>query len=274
MRKLSIFTLCFFLGAASLKAQEKATEKAAKPATTKKAAPTAAQKAAKAKKGTKSLANVPPPPPGANLPAPIPVPMDANKPPMPIDPHAAPPPPVTGMPGAAPLTPRERALQKGKGDGHNHGADGHPHGLPQTPPGPPVGNMPPGLPGQPAPPRPYDPSVDNVPVTANSGEFKFKEETHDFGSFEEGPTVETDFEFTNIGKEPITIKEAHASCGCTVPTWPKEPVGPGKTAKIHVTFNSKGRIGVIHKDVTVVSNAKQQPMMLHIGGEVKEAKKN
>lgn len=103
----------------------------------------------------------------------------------------------------------------------------------------------------------------------NAGEFKFKEETHDFGEVPEGPLAETDFEFKNIGKSPINITEAHGSCGCTVPSWPHEPILPGKKAVIHVTYNTQGRPGMIMKDVTINSDAKQQPMVLHIRGTVK-----
>ena len=53
----------------------------------------------------------------------------------------------------------------------------------------------------------------------NAGVFKFKDKdnTHDYGEVPQGPTAEYDFEFTNTGKKPITISEAHGSCGCTVP---------------------------------------------------------
>jgi len=106
-------------------------------------------------------------------------------------------------------------------------------------------------------------------ANSNAGKFKFKEETHDFGEVAEGPTAETDFEFKNVGKEPILITEAHGSCGCTVPQWPKEPIMPGKKAKIHVTYNTSGRPGPITKDVFITSNAQQSPMVLHIRGTVK-----
>ncbi len=270
MQKLSIFVFCLFMSAASVNAQEKApvAPKAAtaKKATTTKKTTTVTKTKTATKGHSHTAGNVPPPPPPGNLPAPIPVPMPEGAIPPPIDPHAVPPPRV--MPPGAPMTPKEKmAMRKGQGKGLV---------TPMPPAGPDDGHnhLPPPVPGQVAPPRPYDPAVDNVPVGPNAGEFKFVEETHNFGTFEEGPIVETDFEFTNVGKEPITIKESHASCGCTVPTWPKEPIAPGKKGKIHVTFNSKGRVGQIHKDVTIVSNAKQQPMMVHIAGEVKEAKKN
>lgn len=107
------------------------------------------------------------------------------------------------------------------------------------------------------------------PISPNAGKFKFNEETHDYGEVPEGPTAETDFEFKNVGKEPIIISEAHGSCGCTVPKWPSEPILPGKKGVIHVTYNTQGRQGPIMKDVTINSNAAQQPMVLHIRGTVK-----
>jgi hypothetical protein len=123
----------------------------------------------------------------------------------------------------------------------------------------PANNAPVAAPPPPAP-KPIDP---------NAGEFKFKEETHDFGEVPEGPLAETDFEFKNTGKSPIVINEAHGSCGCTVPKWPQEPILPGKKAVIHVAYTTQGRQGPISKEVTINSNAKQSPMVLHIRGSVK-----
>ena len=114
-------------------------------------------------------------------------------------------------------------------------------------------------PAQVAPPAP-DP---------DAGEFKFKEETHDYGEVPEGPLAEYDFEFKNVGKKPIVINDAHGSCGCTVPTWPREPILPKQKGVIHVSYTTNGRQGPIMKDVTINSNAKQQPMVLHIRGTVK-----
>ena len=113
-------------------------------------------------------------------------------------------------------------------------------------------------------PTPAVPEVD-----PNAGEFKFKEETHDFGEIPEGPLGEFDFEFKNVGKKPIVITEAHGSCGCTVPVWPHDPVLPKKSEKIHVSYTTNGRPGPISKDVIITSNAKQNPMRLHITGTVK-----
>jgi len=116
-----------------------------------------------------------------------------------------------------------------------------------------------------APPPPVAPK----PVDPDAGIFKFKEETHDYGEVPEGPLAETDFEFKNVGNKPITIKEAHGSCGCTVPKWPQEPVLPGKKGVIHVSYTTQGRQGMIMKDVTITSDAQQSPMVLHIRGTVK-----
>jgi len=120
-------------------------------------------------------------------------------------------------------------------------------------------------PAAPAPPPPAAPK----PISADAGKFKFNEETHDYGEVMEGPLAETDFEFKNVGKEPIIISEAHGSCGCTVPKWPQEPILPGKKGIIHVAYTTQGRQGPINKDVTINSNAAQQPMVLHIKGTVK-----
>ena len=119
--------------------------------------------------------------------------------------------------------------------------------------------------------------------TDTVGVFKFVDsaDTHNFGEVPEGPLAEWDFVFTNVGKKPIIISEAHGSCGCTVPTWPKDPIYPAKRKffglmkgspkkyKIHVTYNTNGRQGAIMKEVMISSNAKQQPMTLHIRGFVK-----
>src|SRR5204863_3879108 len=73
-----------------------------------------------------------------------------------------------------------------------------------------------------------------VPVTTpavqenkNQADFKFEEDEYNFGTIKQGDKVTHDFNFVNAGKEPLVITEAHGSCGCTVPSWPKEPVAKG-----------------------------------------------
>ena len=72
--------------------------------------------------------------------------------------------------------------------------------------------------------------------------FTFEKEEHDFGILIDGEKVSYSFRFTNSGDAPLIISNAKGSCGCTVPNYPKEPIAPGATASIDVTFDSKGRI--------------------------------
>lgn len=82
----------------------------------------------------------------------------------------------------------------------------------------------------------------------------FNEETFDFGTIKEGDEVEHIFAFTNMGEAPLIISSAKGSCGCTVPEWPKEPIGVGKKGSIKVKFSSKGKTGAQSKTVTITSN--------------------
>ena len=76
------------------------------------------------------------------------------------------------------------------------------------------------------------------------------------GTIEEGQKMEVIFEYKNTGTKPLVIKNVHATCGCTVPEIPKEPVMPGKSGYIKAIFNSDGRAGENHKSITVYSNSK------------------
>lgn len=101
----------------------------------------------------------------------------------------------------------------------------------------------------------------------NAPEITFAEETHDFGTLPYSGNGECDFKFTNTGKEPLIISNAKGSCGCTVPEAPKEPIMPGKSASIHVKYDTK-RVGPFTKQVTVTSNAKTATKILSIKGTV------
>ena len=111
---------------------------------------------------------------------------------------------------------------------------------------------------------PASPAQDNP----NAAEFKFEKEEYNFGTIKQGDNVEFDFTFINSGKEPLVITDAHGSCGCTVPTWPKEPIKKGEKGSIHVKFNSAGKMGMQDKTVTLNSNAKSNPKVLHLKGTV------
>jgi hypothetical protein len=109
------------------------------------------------------------------------------------------------------------------------------------------------------------PAVNNNP---NAAKIIFKEEKHNFGEIPEGPAVTTEFKFTNTGKEPLILSNVRASCGCTTPSWPKEPILPGKDGTIVVTYNTQGRPGNFTKTVTVTSNASEPNKVITINGEV------
>jgi len=114
------------------------------------------------------------------------------------------------------------------------------------------------------------------PATAqenkNQAEFKFDVEEYNFGTIKQGESVTYEFKFTNTGKEPLIITEAHGSCGCTVPEYPKEPIKKGQKATIKVTFNSAGKLSLQDKTVTITSNAKTPQKVLHLKGNVVENK--
>ncbi|MCS6916845.1 MAG: DUF1573 domain-containing protein [Chitinophagales bacterium] len=101
----------------------------------------------------------------------------------------------------------------------------------------------------------------------NAGEFKFQEETYDFGKIPKGIPVTHDFTFTNVGKEPIIISNVQASCGCTTPSWPKEPILPGKTGAIKVQYNAASP-GSFNKSITIMSNSKTPTKVLYVKGTV------
>ena len=77
---------------------------------------------------------------------------------------------------------------------------------------------------------------------------------HNFGRINEGDVVRTVFKFTNTGKNPLIIRNAQGSCGCTVPRWPQHPVKSGANDEIGVEFNSEGKRGEVEKTVTVSAN--------------------
>ena len=103
----------------------------------------------------------------------------------------------------------------------------------------------------------------------------FEKTEHDFGKIhEEDGRVSVEFSFKNEGMSPLVLSNVRASCGCTTPKWSKEPIEPGQTGSITVTYNPNGRPGRFQKTVTITSNAQQSPARVYIKGEVipKQAK--
>jgi hypothetical protein len=105
-------------------------------------------------------------------------------------------------------------------------------------------------------------------VKAQSGaKMDFKKEVHDYGNIKNGANGTCTFEFTNTGNAPLIISNAQGSCGCTVPTWPKEPIAPGAKGEITVKYDTK-RTGEFTKTVTLTSNAAESSKVLTIKGNV------
>ncbi|MFK8009367.1 MAG: DUF1573 domain-containing protein [Saprospiraceae bacterium] len=100
---------------------------------------------------------------------------------------------------------------------------------------------------------------------------EFEEKEFDFGTIDEGEKVSHTYKFTNTGSEPLIIKDAKGSCGCTVPSWPKDPVLPGATGEMLVEFNSKGKAGSQNKRVTITANTNPGQTFINIKGEVNKA---
>ncbi len=82
----------------------------------------------------------------------------------------------------------------------------------------------------------------------------FERDIHDFGEIIQGEIATTEFKFSNTGKSDLIIASARASCGCTVPEYPKEPIKPGESGVIKVSYNSEGRKDAFNKTVTITAN--------------------
>ena len=100
----------------------------------------------------------------------------------------------------------------------------------------------------------------------------FTKTSHSFGKIPQGRPVSYEFEFTNNGDQPLIIKNVKASCGCTTPSYPTEPIGPGEKEKIKAVFNASSA-GNFHKSITITSNIKEpngvdKKIILFIKGEV------
>ncbi|MCW3102961.1 MAG: hypothetical protein JWO09_1401 [Bacteroidetes bacterium] len=106
------------------------------------------------------------------------------------------------------------------------------------------------------------------PVNPNAPKFKFETEVIDYGTIEHNADGNREFKFTNVGKEPLIISSTVGSCGCTVPTAPKEPIKPGATGVIKVHY-ATDRVGAFEKTITITSNADTPSKVIKIKGVVK-----
>lgn len=106
----------------------------------------------------------------------------------------------------------------------------------------------------------------NVPKTT----IEFDSIKFDFGKLNEGEKVRHAFRFKNTGNNPLIIADAVASCGCTVPSFPKMPIPPGGSGEILIEFNSANRAGIQKKNVMVISNAQIEHFALSFVADVQE----
>ena len=108
-----------------------------------------------------------------------------------------------------------------------------------------------------------------IAFAAGEAEIKFEKTSHDFGTFPESEKVTCTFKFTNTGDNLLVIHQAIASCGCTVPQYSKEPIKPGETGEIVVTYNGAGKVpGHFKKSITIRTNAKQEIVRLYVEGDM------
>mgnify|MGYP001769035320 CR=1 FL=1 len=98
-------------------------------------------------------------------------------------------------------------------------------------------------------------------------EIKFTATVHDYGTISQNANGDCTFRFKNVGTEPLIISDVRKSCGCTTPTWSKEPIFPGQTGEIKVGYNTAS-IGGFSKTITVISNAVSANVVLTIKGNV------
>jgi hypothetical protein len=103
--------------------------------------------------------------------------------------------------------------------------------------------------------------------TNDGANIKFDAQEHDYGTITQGANGDCVFKFKNSGNEPLIISDVRKSCGCTTPTWSKEPILPGQSGSIQVGYNTQ-IIGQFSKTITVLSNASNSPVTLTIKGNV------
>jgi hypothetical protein len=110
-------------------------------------------------------------------------------------------------------------------------------------------------------------AVGEVKEAVEGAQMEFEETTVDYGTIEQGSDPYRIFTFTNTGNAPLVITNAKGSCGCTVPTYPKQPIPPAQSGEIKVRYDTN-RVGPFTKRVTLTTNAGEEPIVLTIKGKV------
>jgi hypothetical protein len=109
-----------------------------------------------------------------------------------------------------------------------------------------------------------------VPADGKYPVMTFSSNEHDFGSIQADSKVNYSFTFKNTGQADLIISRAFGSCGCTIPEYPKDPIKPGESGKIDVSFNSANKHGNQQKSVTIYTNTKAGAESLYISASIKE----
>ena len=104
-------------------------------------------------------------------------------------------------------------------------------------------------------------------IDANPPKIVFSKTSHDFGELALFTPAFCEFKFYNKGRAPLILSDITATCGCTVPSWPKKPIIPGDSGII-VLYFLPDETGTIDKNVTVFSNATKIPVTLELNGTV------
>jgi len=111
-------------------------------------------------------------------------------------------------------------------------------------------------------------TADGEVDTENVAKMEFEETAYDFGTVKKGTKVSHTYKFENTGKVPLIITDARSTCGCTVPTYPKKPIAPGKGGKIKVVFDTTNFSDRQGKPVTITANTYPNKTELMIKGNI------
>lgn len=115
---------------------------------------------------------------------------------------------------------------------------------------------------------------DKAAVVNEPAVIKFDKMEYDFGTLNEGEKASYDFHFTNLGKADLKLTSVGTSCGCTASEYSTDPIKPGETGKIHVTFDSSHKRGMQHKQVTIRANTVPEFTVLDIYAQVLSKEEN
>ncbi len=111
-------------------------------------------------------------------------------------------------------------------------------------------------------------SADGLKKDASTPAIQFEKTEHDFGKILQGEQLTYTFRFKNVGDAPLIITSVEKTCGCTSPTYSKEPIAPGQDGKVTITYDSKGHKGFQNKRIIVNANTNPSETILRIKAQV------